>query len=600
MTLAHYGLAEPPYSITPDPRFVHLGERHRDALAHLRHGIETGGGGGFVQLTGEIGTGKTTLLRLLLSQLPDDIRVALVLNPRLGANELLEAICDELGIDTAGLRGNGKALVDALNAFLLDAYAKGLRVVLVIDEAQALPLDTLEQVRLLTNLETDTQKLLQVLLLGQPELRDIVARDDMRQLAQRITARFHLTPLDAQESGAYLRHRFRVAGGAQFPFTPDAVARLHARAGGVPRLLNAIAGRALLAGYARDTRSIDVALVDEAADEVLPPVVATRTSFTLHKGMVALVVAAAIALGALGQWLLDMRRDHGGDATAVAGAAAGGDVGAVAGEGVASADGGAAASSGAGAHASAASGPHTATGGSRTPATSGEVTDADAFGRRIVAASPRPGAAWTPLLRAWKLPATPQDTAAAAACITEIAPGVYCVRARASLDRLLATARPALLRLRSEGHETWALLRGGDGARATLWVDGSDVTVERLALDGAWTGDYVALWRGPPALVIPARMGDQGATVDWISARLGDADSGDAQAARAAPATRAASATGAAATAGASTTFDATLRASLLRFQRARGLSADGVAGPETMLVLAAALPGPRLGERER
>ena len=162
MYLEHYGLAEPPYSITPDPRFVYLSERHRDALAHLLFGIGQGGGGGFVQLTGEVGTGKTTLSRLLLEQLPDNARVALVLNPRLNAIELLETICEELHLDIAGRRGSAKALVDALNAYLLDAYAQGLRVVLVVDEAQNLPVDALEQVRLLTNLETDTQKLLQI------------------------------------------------------------------------------------------------------------------------------------------------------------------------------------------------------------------------------------------------------------------------------------------------------------------------------------------------------------------------------------------------------------------------------------------------------
>ena len=190
MYLAFYNLREPPFSITPDPRFVHLGEGHRDALAHLLFGIDKGGGGGFVQLTGEVGTGKTTLCRLLLEQLPEHARVALVLNPRQSPVELLQTICEELRIDagSGAAHGSIKALVDALNAYLLDAYGKGLRVVLIIDEAQDLSIEALEQVRLLTNLETDTQKLLQVILIGQPELRTLLARDDLRQLAQRITA----------------------------------------------------------------------------------------------------------------------------------------------------------------------------------------------------------------------------------------------------------------------------------------------------------------------------------------------------------------------------------------------------------------------------
>ena len=215
MYLEYYGLNEPPFSITPDPRFVFLSERHRDALAHLLFGIDKGGGGGFVQLTGEVGTGKTTLCRLLLEQLPENTRVALVLNPRQTPVELLETICEELHLDLAAgdhgsKRGSAKALVDALNAYLLEAYAQGLRVVLIIDEAQDLSIEALEQVRLLTNLETDTQKLLQVILLGQPELRTLLARDELRQLAQRITARFHLTPLDASETERYLRQRHAI------------------------------------------------------------------------------------------------------------------------------------------------------------------------------------------------------------------------------------------------------------------------------------------------------------------------------------------------------------------------------------------------------
>ena len=276
MYLEHYGLAEPPFSITPDPRFVFLSERHRDALAHLLFGIDKGGGGGFVQLTGEVGTGKTTLSRLLLEQLPEHARVALVLNPRLTPTELLETICEELHVGIEGRRGSNKALVDALNAHLLEAYAQGLRVVLVIDEAQNLPVEALEQVRLLTNLETDTQKLLQVILLGQPELRDMLARPELRQLAQRITARYHLTPLGPTETEAYLRHRWSVAGGTRLPFDRGALQRLHARSGGVPRLLNVIAERCLLAGYARDLPVIDAATVERAAAEALPPRPASR------------------------------------------------------------------------------------------------------------------------------------------------------------------------------------------------------------------------------------------------------------------------------------------------------------------------------------
>jgi general secretion pathway protein A len=276
MYLTHYGLHEPPFAITPDPRFVYFSERHRDALAHLFYGIGQGGSGGFVQLTGEVGTGKTTLCRLLLEQLPETARVALVLNPKQTPLELLATTCEELHIELPGKRRSLKLQVDALNAYLLDAYAQGLRVVLIIDEAQELSRDALEQVRLLTNLETNTQKLLQIILIGQPELRTMLARPALRQLAQRITARYHLTPLNLAESEGYLRLRMAVAGATRFPFADTAVRRLHQLSGGIPRLLNVLGERSLLAGYVQGRDCIDTALVDLAASEVLPPAAAPR------------------------------------------------------------------------------------------------------------------------------------------------------------------------------------------------------------------------------------------------------------------------------------------------------------------------------------
>lgn len=270
MFLEHFQLREPPYSISPDPRFVFLSERHRDALAHLLYGVGQGSSGGFVQLTGEVGTGKTTLCRLLLEQLPANTRIALILNPMLSPIELLEAIGKELHIPLRGKQGHQKRLIDALNVYLLQAYAEGLRVVLIIDEAQNLSAEALEQIRLLTNLETNTQKLLQIILLGQPELRDLLARKDLRQLSQRITARFHLTPLDRTEAQQYLRHRYAVAGGPQFPFSDDAIHALFRYSNGIPRLLNIIADRSLLAAYVHENKVVDAKMVSLAAKEILP------------------------------------------------------------------------------------------------------------------------------------------------------------------------------------------------------------------------------------------------------------------------------------------------------------------------------------------
>ncbi len=529
MYLEHYGLSEPPFSITPDPRFVYLSERHRDALAHLLFGIGQGGGGGFVQLTGEVGTGKTTLSRLLLEQLPENTRVALVLNPRLSALELLETICEELHVDIEGRRGSTKALTDALNAYLLDAYAQGLRVVVVIDEAQNLPVDALEQVRLLTNLETDTQKLLQIVLLGQPELRAMLAREDLRQLAQRITARFHLTPLDAPETAEYLRHRYRVAGGQRFPFDAGALRRIHARSGGVPRLINVIAERTLLAGYARDAQTLDQRLVDAAADEALPaPAARGRTLWP----WLATAAAAVLAIVAIAAWLQSPQAER-TPAPPIATAAAA---------------------------------------AATTPAPASKPVpklDAAAFARRLRAQSPSPLRAWQRLLRLWKQPVSAITVNAAGSC-TAVAEGVHCSAGRATLDRLLALDRPVLLPLRVDGARTWALLLGADARRARLGLAEGAVDIGRETLQAAWDGRYFALWLGPPELSQALAPGSTGAGVAWLREQL-------ALPASPTPA------------------YDAALAAAVRRFQRARGLPEDGVAGSETLMALAGDDTGPHL-----
>ncbi len=497
MYLNYYGLHEAPFSITPDPRFVYLSERHRDALAHLLFGVDKGGGGGFVQLTGEVGTGKTTLSRLLLEQLPADARIALVLNPRQNAVELLESICEELHIDIQDKRGSTKALVDALNAYLLDAYAQGLRVVLLIDEAQNLPADALEQVRLLTNLETDTQKLLQILLLGQPELREMVAKPELRQLAQRITARFHLTPLDARETGEYLRHRWRVAGGQKFPFEAKAVQRLYQRSGGVPRLLNVIAERALLAGYARDASMIDANLVDAAANEVLPPPARQRW----WPWVAVTAVIALIALAAM-QW-----RATPLPATVTKRAAP------------------------------AAVAPQ-APAKPQPPRI--DTLDAASLIQLIGATGDTPVPAWQSLLGLWALPAESITVDPAGPCTpaTAAATEVHCVQGRERLDTLLALDRPALLRLRGGGAEAWGLLLGADARAARLRIGARMFELDRLLLQIHWDGDFVALWVGKAIQ----------------------------------PAT-----------------------AEITAFQMARGLPADGIAGPLTLMAMAGDAPGPRL-----
>lgn len=546
MYLEHYGLKEPPFSITPDPRFVFLSERHRDALAHLLFGIGQGGGGGFVQLTGEVGTGKTTLSRLLLEQISQletsvPTRVALVLNPRLSPVELLETICEELRLDIDGpgfSRSNGsvKALTDALNAYLLDAYAKGLRVVLIIDEAQNLSVEALEQVRLLTNLETDTQKLLQIILLGQPELREMLARPELRQLAQRITARYHLTPLDANETATYLRHRYRVAGGLHLPFDAAAIKRIHAHSGGVPRLINVIAERALLGGYAHDDTRIDAHTVDRAARETLAPK-STRLAGSRWLLPAGICAAALLLVAGVYAW----RASDSANKPLPEAAAATAPVA-----------------------------PVVTRKEAKRLAT--ESVDGDALARRIDSAAPASPLAWKQLLELWKLPSDDLSIGIAASCPFAISTDAYCLRAHGALDRLVAQDRPVLLHLRNAAREAWAVLLGADARRVRIVLDGRTLDIDRIALSRYWDGEYTALWRGPSDLALPVT--DSTPSLPWIRDHLS---------------TRYLAVDAVAA-------LNADMQSAVRRFQGDHGLASDGVIGPETLMALASADDGgPRL-----
>src|SRR3569623_327022 len=290
MDASYFGLKLEPFSIAPDPHYLFMSERHREALAHLLYGL--GGGGGFVLLTGEIGTGKTTLCRLFLEQIPANCNVAYIFNPKLTALELLQSICEEFHVDVPA-SSSVKAYVDRLNAHLLESHAAGRNNVLIIDEAQNLEADVLEQLRLLTNLETRERKLLQIVLIGQPELRDMLARPDLEQLAQRVIARYHLGALTPAETGQYIRHRMDVAGlDRPFPFAARAIQRIHEITRGIPRRINLLCARAQLGAYATSRATVDRKVVDQAATEVfgkaaVQPAGRQRTALVLGRGLAA-------------------------------------------------------------------------------------------------------------------------------------------------------------------------------------------------------------------------------------------------------------------------------------------------------------------------
>ena len=290
MYKAFYGLNDNPFSIAPNPHYLFLSDRHREALAHLTYGL--GETGGFVLLTGEVGTGKTTVSRCLLNQLPENTDTAFILNPSLTELELLATLCDELNI-TYGESPTLKQLTDRLSQFLLANHEKGRNTVLIIDEAQHLRAEVLEQLRLLTNLETDTKKLLQVILIGQPELQQLLKRQELRQLAQRITARYHLLPLTEQEIGLYVQHRLQVGGRHEPLFHRSAIKTLHKYSGGIPRLINLLCERALMAGYAQSKVPIDAKMVRTAASEVLGEEIKQRS--LLWPSMAAVAVGITFA-----------------------------------------------------------------------------------------------------------------------------------------------------------------------------------------------------------------------------------------------------------------------------------------------------------------
>lgn len=293
MYLDYFGLKESPFSIAPDPRYLYMSDKHKEALAHLVYGVRNEGG--FILVTGEVGTGKTTICRCLMEQLPEQTLVAYIFNPRQNALELLTTLCDEFRIPVARDEQTAKLLVDRIFSFLLEAHAEGRNPVLIIDEAQNLSIEVLEQIRLLTNLETSRKKLLQVILIGQPELKDILKRHDLRQLAQRITARYHLSPLSYEEVARYVNHRLAVSG-QPLPLFPDRVLKqVHRLTQGIPRLINLVCDRALLGTYSEDRERVTMPVLKRAAAEVFG-------EETSRPGRLRLMVL--LLLLAIGCWLL--------------------------------------------------------------------------------------------------------------------------------------------------------------------------------------------------------------------------------------------------------------------------------------------------------
>ena len=560
-----FGLTQEPFSIAPDPRYLFMSERHREALAHLLYGL--GGGGGFVLLSGEVGAGKTTVCRCFLEQVPRRCNVAYIFNPKLTVRELLKTVCDEFRIPYTHL-GLGaptvKDYVDPLNDFLLRTHAVGQNNLLVIDEAQMLSADVLEQLRLLTNLETNERKLLQIVLIGQPELRGMLARPELEQLAQRVIARFHLEALSEAETAQYITHRLAVAGrSTESPFDRKALHRIHQLSRGVPRRINLLCDRALLGAYASGRASVDRAIVDQAAAEVFgsaadaaPRGWRQRSSaWRAGAGLLGALLFGALAFGVTSALQGTLRSAAPRPASDSARGAPNVRPAASAASAVA---------------------PLMAT----TTAASASLPAAP---RPMVVTDPQQilqsttrdeKQAWRELAPAWQLALGDGDP-----CPVAQRQQVPCFKTpNSTLALIRQLGRPGILTLRNgDAAPVYAVLTGLTDNIASLRMNGASQTVSLAVLATLWQGDFATLWRAPEGYTALIGPGNIGPVVDHLATQLAALD-GSAPPLAGQP-------------------FNAALKARVHAFQLAQGLKPDGRAGPTTFMQLnrASGMAEPRL-----
>ena len=537
-----FGLRQDPFSIAPDPHYLFMSERHREALAHLLYGLD--GGGGFVLLTGEIGTGKTTVCRCFLEQIPAHCNIAYIVNPKLSATELVQSVCEEFGIVPAHTAQHGESVkhwTGLLNTFLLQAHADGRNCVLIIDEAQLLSADVLEQLRLLTNLETSERKLLQIILIGQPELRGMLARPELEQLAQRVIARFHLDALSADETAQYITHRLAVAGGSgPVPFDAAALQLVHRLARGVPRRINLLCGRAMLGAYASGQHTIHRATVLRAAREVFVPDAAGAAapggrSRWSHPALWALGGAAAVGLAVWGLQGFAAPPIAAWRATAPAAAPL------------------VVASSAA---------PVAAPAPAARP-----VLDAASLAAVLPTLLRDENAAWRALAPRWAAPEVDGNTDP---CGAWQADNLQCFNSsRTSLALIRQLDRPGILALAGpNGQKVFAVLQGLDGDNALLDIGGVPHAVPLDTLAGVWRGDFATLWRAPPGYPGARAASRSPVVAQWLDTQLGTLPGAGADGAAKA----------------------GTLASRIYQFQLAQGLTPDGKVGPMTFMQLNRAL----------
>ena len=574
-----FGLEQAPFSIAPDPRYLFMSERHREALAHLLYGLN--GGGGFVLLTGEIGAGKTTVCRLFLEQVPAHCNVAYVFNPKQTVTELLQSICDEFRVPVLRTGHDGasvKDFIDSLNVFLLRSHGAHRNNVLIIDEAQNLSADVLEQLRLLTNLETSERKLLQIILIGQPELRTMLAAPELEQLAQRVIARFHLAALTAAETAQYIAHRLAVAGNLrELPFSARSLRQIHLLSRGIPRRINLICDRALLGAYAVGKGQVDSTIIAQAAREVFDQG-GHRYSTTAHRMRVKLSIAlmALLATGVAGYGVGRMLPWPATGQIALRVVSGDGSVQPASTKPPLSPVSPVAPSS---ALSSPSLSPLPTQSSTPVPLparSSSASTESDASvpiqntmpGPVVGAQARELGAAFKQLGRLWHLNLGDGDPCSAAQ-----RQEVHCFTSMVSLSEIRSLDRPGILTLHDdENQQYYGVLTGFGNQGATLQIGERVGRFTLGALARRWHGVYRTFWHGPHRESREITIGVRGADVDWLAMRLARVNNLPEPAANA--------------------RFDDNMRTRVREFQVAQGLAPDGIPGVQTMMRLASAADG--------
>ena len=517
MYQSYFGLSEAPFSIAPDPRYLYMSRRHQEAFAHLLYGVNAGGG--FVLLTGEVGAGKTTVCRCLLEQIPESCDVAYIFNPKLTVAELLSTICVEFGIAYPSGTTSIKVYVDCINNYLLEANARGRHTVLIIDEAQNLSADVLEEIRLLTNLETNQRKLLQIILLGQPELATMLERPELRQLAQRVVARYHLGALTKAEVSAYVRHRLETAGTQRQLFPFALMGRVYALSGGIPRVINVLCDRALLGAYVQGKERVDRATLVQAAREVFDQPRARRD---LTRPLLAALVLAIGGAAAVTVYQSERRSAETAPVATTATAVR----------------------------------PKTPVAGTNAMAAAA-FTDAPQWPSDVPQSQSKEFA-YAALFKAWGA-----DYQGGDACRQAESLGLRCRTARGGLDELRQFDRPAVLQMRdAQGRGYYGTLIGLDDKRATFAVGAKTIPMPLSVLAGQWSGHYTLLWRMLPDAPRTVRPGERGPAVKWLSTHLAQLQGGAPDA---------------------DPTFDESMARQLKQFQLDHGLVPDGTLGPQTL-----------------